>query len=212
MVTAAGKTLPFAELARGAYMARVPLSATGFYATPKIHYDRKTLTGRPFFYFAYGAAVSEVADRHADRRAPAARPSTSCTTSAPRSIRRSTAARSRAASCRDGAGSRWRSCGGTTTASSRPMRRRRTRFRPRTTCPRTFASTSSASPTARTRSTARRPSASRRSCWRCRPSTRCATRSRAWPSGCALRLDAPATDERILFAVEDLRSRASAHG
>ena len=44
-----------------AYMARVPLSATGFYATPKIHYDRKTLTGRPFFYFAYGAAVSEVA-------------------------------------------------------------------------------------------------------------------------------------------------------
>ena len=44
-----------------AYFARVPLSATGFYATPKIHYDRKTLTGRPFFYFAYGAAVSEVA-------------------------------------------------------------------------------------------------------------------------------------------------------
>jgi xanthine dehydrogenase large subunit len=61
MVTAAGKTLPFAELARSAYFARVQLSATGFYATPKIHYDRKTLSGRPFFYFAYGAAVSEVA-------------------------------------------------------------------------------------------------------------------------------------------------------
>ena len=61
MVTAGGKTLPFAELARAAYFARVPLSATGFYATPKIHYDRKTLSGRPFFYFAYGAAVSEVA-------------------------------------------------------------------------------------------------------------------------------------------------------
>jgi len=61
MVTAAGKTLPFAELARAAYFARVQLSATGFYATPKIHYDKKTLTGRPFFYFAYGAAVSEVA-------------------------------------------------------------------------------------------------------------------------------------------------------
>jgi xanthine dehydrogenase large subunit len=61
MVTAAGKTLPFAELARSAYFARVQMSATGFYATPKIHYDRKTLTGRPFFYFAYGAAVSEVA-------------------------------------------------------------------------------------------------------------------------------------------------------
>jgi xanthine dehydrogenase large subunit len=61
MVTAAGKTLSFAELARSAYFARVQLSATGFYATPKIHYDRKTLSGRPFFYFAYGAAVSEVA-------------------------------------------------------------------------------------------------------------------------------------------------------
>jgi xanthine dehydrogenase large subunit len=61
MVTAGHKTLPFAELARAAYFARVQLSATGFYATPKIHYDRKTLSGRPFFYFAYGAAVSEVA-------------------------------------------------------------------------------------------------------------------------------------------------------
>ena len=61
MVMAAGKTLPFAEIARAAYFARVQLSATGFYATPKIHYDRKTLSGRPFFYFAYGAAVSEVA-------------------------------------------------------------------------------------------------------------------------------------------------------
>ncbi len=61
MVTAGTRTLPFADLARSAYMARVPLSATGFYATPKIHYDPKTLTGRPFFYFAYGAAVSEVA-------------------------------------------------------------------------------------------------------------------------------------------------------
>ena len=61
VVTAAGRTLPFAELARIAYMARTPLSATGFYATPKIHYDRKTLSGRPFFYFAYGAAVAETA-------------------------------------------------------------------------------------------------------------------------------------------------------
>ena len=60
-VTAGGRTLPFAELARMAYMARTPLSATGFYATPKIHYDRRTLSGRPFYYFAYGAAVAEVA-------------------------------------------------------------------------------------------------------------------------------------------------------
>jgi len=53
--------LPFAALIDRAYHARISLSATGFYATPKIHYDRRTLTGRPFFYFAYGAAVSEVA-------------------------------------------------------------------------------------------------------------------------------------------------------
>jgi xanthine dehydrogenase large subunit len=60
-VTAGATSLPFARLARMAYMARTPLSATGFYATPKIHYDPKTLTGRPFYYFAYGAAVAEVA-------------------------------------------------------------------------------------------------------------------------------------------------------
>ena len=56
-----GKSLPFADLVDAAYHARVPLSATGFYATPKIHYDRRTLTGRPFFYYAYGAACAEVA-------------------------------------------------------------------------------------------------------------------------------------------------------
>jgi xanthine dehydrogenase large subunit len=55
------RTLTFGELVWDAYHARVPLSATGFYATPKIGYDAKTLTGRPFFYFCYGAAVSEVA-------------------------------------------------------------------------------------------------------------------------------------------------------
>ncbi|HEU0224693.1 MAG TPA: xanthine dehydrogenase molybdopterin binding subunit [Steroidobacteraceae bacterium] len=52
--------LAFEELVMQAYHARVPLSATGFYATPKIGYDPQTLTGRPFFYFCYGAAVSEV--------------------------------------------------------------------------------------------------------------------------------------------------------
>ncbi|MDH3646085.1 MAG: xanthine dehydrogenase molybdopterin binding subunit [Gammaproteobacteria bacterium] len=52
--------LSFAELVHLAYMARVSLSATGFYKTPKIHYDRATFSGRPFFYYAYGAAVSEV--------------------------------------------------------------------------------------------------------------------------------------------------------
>ncbi len=57
----AGKhELELASFLQFAYRARVSLAATGFYATPKIHYDRKTFSGRPFFYFAYGAAVSEV--------------------------------------------------------------------------------------------------------------------------------------------------------
>jgi len=59
-VRVGARRIPFAEVARSAYFARVPLSATGFYKTPKVHYDRATLTGRPFYYFAYGAAVSEV--------------------------------------------------------------------------------------------------------------------------------------------------------
>ena len=54
------KTLDFAKLAELAWFDRVSLSATGYYRTPKIHYDRDTFSGRPFFYFAYGAAVSEV--------------------------------------------------------------------------------------------------------------------------------------------------------
>ncbi len=52
--------IPFAELVQQAYLARVSLSATGFYKTPKIHYDRNTGRGRPFYYFAHGAALSEV--------------------------------------------------------------------------------------------------------------------------------------------------------
>jgi xanthine dehydrogenase large subunit len=54
------KTIEFAELVQLAWFDRVSLSATGYYRTPKIHYDRETFSGRPFFYFAYGAAVSEV--------------------------------------------------------------------------------------------------------------------------------------------------------
>ncbi|MDA0705109.1 MAG: xanthine dehydrogenase molybdopterin binding subunit [Proteobacteria bacterium] len=57
----AGKSeLSFAELVRLAWQDRVQLWASGFYKTPKIHYDRSTFSGRPFFYFAYGAAVAEV--------------------------------------------------------------------------------------------------------------------------------------------------------
>ena len=53
--------LGFAELVQRAYLARVQLSATGYYRTPKIHWDRAAFRGRPFFYFGYGVSVSEVA-------------------------------------------------------------------------------------------------------------------------------------------------------
>jgi xanthine dehydrogenase large subunit len=54
------QSVPFADLIRKAYLARVSLSSTGFYKTPKIHWDAAKGKGRPFFYFAYGAACSEV--------------------------------------------------------------------------------------------------------------------------------------------------------
>ncbi|PCH94351.1 MAG: xanthine dehydrogenase molybdopterin binding subunit [Gammaproteobacteria bacterium] len=54
------QTFSFAEFSQIAYMGRVSLSSTGFYKTPKIHFDRATGKGRPFFYYATGAAVSEV--------------------------------------------------------------------------------------------------------------------------------------------------------
>jgi xanthine dehydrogenase large subunit len=52
--------VPWKSLIASAYLARVQLSAAGFYKTPKIHWDRATGRGHPFYYFAYGAAVSEV--------------------------------------------------------------------------------------------------------------------------------------------------------
>jgi len=57
----AGKQfVPFKQLAESCWMNRVQLSAAGFYATPKIHWDRASGRGHPFYYFAYGAAVAEV--------------------------------------------------------------------------------------------------------------------------------------------------------
>lgn len=55
------KSIGFADLAALCHTERVSLSATGYYRTPKIHFDIKTMTGHPFFYFAHGVAVSEVA-------------------------------------------------------------------------------------------------------------------------------------------------------
>ena len=54
------QALPFTDVVNSAYLARVQLWSDGFYATPKLHWDREAMQGRPFFYFAYGAAVSEV--------------------------------------------------------------------------------------------------------------------------------------------------------
>jgi len=59
-VSAGGKEVAFREVVNAAYMQRIPLFAQGYYRTPEIHYDSKTMQGRPFYYFGYGAAVSEV--------------------------------------------------------------------------------------------------------------------------------------------------------
>ncbi len=59
-VSIGDKTMTFGELAAAAYAGRIQLSATGFYKTPKIKWDRMAGKGRPFLYFSYGAAVTEV--------------------------------------------------------------------------------------------------------------------------------------------------------
>lgn len=54
------RRIPWGELVQTAYLNRVSLSEKGFYATPLIHYNRATGQGRPFYYYAFGAAVAEV--------------------------------------------------------------------------------------------------------------------------------------------------------
>ena len=54
------QSITFAALVQKAYLSRVQLWSDGFYATPGLHWDQKTMTGSPFHYFAYGAAVAEV--------------------------------------------------------------------------------------------------------------------------------------------------------
>jgi xanthine dehydrogenase large subunit len=60
-VTTPAGSREFDEVVKAAYANRIQLWSDGFYRTPKIHYDKATLTGRPFYYFAYGAACTEVA-------------------------------------------------------------------------------------------------------------------------------------------------------
>ncbi|GAK34309.1 xanthine dehydrogenase molybdopterin binding subunit [Iodidimonas nitroreducens] len=59
-VVIGNEEISFDALVREAYFARISLSSTGFYKTPDIHYDRAKHQGRPFYYYAYGAALSEV--------------------------------------------------------------------------------------------------------------------------------------------------------
>jgi xanthine dehydrogenase large subunit len=58
-IWAGDRSVSFPDLAKACWMARVHMSSTGYYATPKIHWDRPAGKGRPFYYFAYGAAVTE---------------------------------------------------------------------------------------------------------------------------------------------------------
>ena len=60
MVKFKGKVFSFNLLIKEAYLNRVSLSSSGFYSTPKIHFNNKIFKGRPFLYFCYGASVSEV--------------------------------------------------------------------------------------------------------------------------------------------------------
>ncbi|ADZ70674.1 xanthine dehydrogenase molybdopterin binding subunit [Polymorphum gilvum] len=59
-VRVGSREVPLAEVARAAHLARIHLSDAGFYASPKITWDRDSASGRPFLYFAYGAACAEV--------------------------------------------------------------------------------------------------------------------------------------------------------
>ena len=60
MVKFKGKIFSFNLLIKEAYLNRVSLSSSGFYSTPKIHFNNKIFKGRPFLYFCYGASVSEI--------------------------------------------------------------------------------------------------------------------------------------------------------
>jgi xanthine dehydrogenase large subunit len=60
-VQVGGQRLAFSQLVQQAYHARISLSSTGYYRTPRIQWNNVKMSGQPFFYFAFGAAVSEVA-------------------------------------------------------------------------------------------------------------------------------------------------------
>ena len=155
---------PSRELAKQAHLARISLSSTGFYATPKVAWDRAKAKGRPFFYFAYGAACAEVDHRYADRRdaGRSRRHSPRCRALAQSGA--STSARSRAASCRAWAGSPPKSWSSTHKGRLRTHAPSTYKIPCASDVPADFrvALYESRRATRRTRSTARRPWASRR--------------------------------------------------
>ena len=196
---------------RTRYLEQVSLSATGFYRTPDIGYDRATGSGKPFHYFAYGAAVTEVEVDgftgkkrvrrvdilHDVRRLaePGDRPR----------------ARSRAASSRAWAGSPARSCGGTRRAGSRRTRRARTRSPPgrrarATSAWRCCAGADSEATIHGSKAVGEPPLMLAISVFEAlRDAVAAVEGGRLAP-----RLDAPATPERVLLAIEELRGRALA--
>jgi xanthine dehydrogenase large subunit len=95
-----GKTVPFEALCEAAYTQRVPLFAQGYYRTPDIHFDRATGRGKPFHYFAFGAAVSEVEVDRFTGQYRLRRVDILQDVWATPFLRSSIAARSKAASCR----------------------------------------------------------------------------------------------------------------
>lgn len=59
-VSSGEHSIAFKELVMLGYVARIQLWSDGFYSTPRVHWDSKTMHGHPFYYYAYGAAVAEV--------------------------------------------------------------------------------------------------------------------------------------------------------
>ncbi len=60
LIVFGNKSFKFEKIIQEAYLNRISLSSSGFYSTPKIKFNKKSFSGRPFYYFCYGAAVTEV--------------------------------------------------------------------------------------------------------------------------------------------------------
>ena len=167
----------FDEVVRAAYANRIQLWSDGFYRTPKIHYDKATLTGRPFFYFAYGAACSEVAIDTLTGESRLLKVDILHDAGTP--LNPAIDIGQIEGGFIQGVGWLtteqlvWNDQGGLPRTRPAP-----TRSRPPATCRRISRSSYGPKPIARTTSAAAKPWASRRSCWRSAYGRRCVMR---WP-------------------------------